>query len=169
MAQMGARMPSGRIHNIATICLTALSLSAGAISRQPAWFAISSGAFMGLFLSPDLDVDRGNISGKNIRTLTGRRSKARRFTGGLLAWSWHLIWKPYALIFRHRSFFSHFPVISTVIRLVYLAIWSFIPVLALAMYWPAAIEWLYGLVVLCGVYAFIGLCAADGLHWMMDR
>ena len=66
----------------------------------------------------------------------------------------------YGAVFRrlHRSFFTHFPFLSTGIRLVYLFWWLyfFIPVL-------------YDWQIVFGISVWIGLSAADTIHWFLDK
>ena len=65
---------------------------------------ITGGAFLigGLWLSPDLDT----------------RCRALRRWGPL-----QLLWWPYRRLLRHRSLFSHGPLIGTALRLSYLLAW----------------------------------------------
>jgi uncharacterized metal-binding protein len=53
-------------------------------------------------------------------------------------------------LFKHRSFWTHTPVIGTIIRLAYFG-------------W-----WLYFTVQTFPIEFVIGLIAADLLHWLMD-
>lgn len=58
--------------------------------------------FGGLMFGPDLDI----------------------YSRQYQRWGWlRWIWLPYRKMMRHRSFWSHGPVVGTVLRLLYLAIW----------------------------------------------
>ena len=75
-------------------------------------FAVASTAFLfgGLWLSPDLDVP----------------SRASRRWGPL-----KLVWWPYRRLLRHRSLFSHSPLLGSGLRLGWLFAWLFLLVRAL--------------------------------------
>ena len=67
----------------------------------------SVGCLIGLFVSPDLDVDGGHIGSYY----------ARKAGMGFL---FDVFWQPYRESLKHRSFWSHFPIVSTIIRLLYI-------------------------------------------------
>ncbi|HEY9810422.1 MAG TPA: metal-binding protein [Halomicronema sp.] len=107
-------MPSGRTHDRITLwilpLITALSF---AVTRNGTLTLFVAGGFLfsGLMFGPDLDLH------------------SRPFTRwGLFRW----IWIPYQQTLRHRSVFSHGPIIGTVIRIIYLAGW--LAVLALLVW-----------------------------------
>jgi uncharacterized metal-binding protein len=117
--------------------------------------ALAGGALAGIFLSPDLDVDGGSISFYHVRHVAGCLPG--------LVWSW--IWRPYARLIPHRSPLSHWPVISTLIRLGYLSgmVYSIFWVLLLAnlVSHPAIPAW--------GPLAIAGLVLSDTCHFVMDK
>jgi uncharacterized metal-binding protein len=95
-------MPSGRTHD--RITLYALPFVAGVTfwqTRSSNATLLVAGGFLfgGLMFGPDLD----------IYSLQYKR-------WGFLRW----IWLPYQKSLRHRSFFSHGPIIGTTLRVVYL-------------------------------------------------
>jgi uncharacterized metal-binding protein len=106
-------MPSGQVHGI-------ISLAAGAaaggimfsITRNMTIAAALGGACMaGTIISPDLDEVNPTHS----------HMEVRRGCGMVAALIWWLLWQPYVLLMtRHRSWLSHFPVISTAGRVGYL-------------------------------------------------
>ena len=135
-------MPSGKVHTASNIGL-ALSL----VTTQPwntykGWLVL--GVLLETFLSPDLDVDKGYIG---FRWL------------GPLGPAWRLFWLPYALIVKHRSPFSHWPVLGTAIRVAYLGI-------------PAVIvlRWLeFDLTIPQAIVPLLhGLLLGDLLHYLLD-
>ena len=65
---------------------------------------------IGIFVTPDHDVDSGNISFYYIR----------RYLGSAAEFIWYRAWMPYAVSYKHRSPLTHWPIISTALRMVYL-------------------------------------------------
>jgi uncharacterized metal-binding protein len=112
------------------------------------------GCLSGLVLNPDLDQ----------QTITKAESnwKLIPIIGPLLMGLWIAIWTPYAILFHHRSKASHLPVVSTIIRVLYLG--AFV---ALVM-WITAVridvrfisEWFW--------WWFLGLCVSDTAHFLAD-
>jgi uncharacterized metal-binding protein len=99
-------MASGKVHSAATTGAAigiGFSVVASSVIELDAW--LIGGVLLGSLVSPDQDVDDGNISYYFMRKVW-------------LEWWWSAIWRPYAVLFSHRGF-SHFPVISSVIRLTY--------------------------------------------------
>lgn len=71
----------------------------------------------------------------------------------------------YGAIFRkhHRSFFTHFPLVSTLIRLLFVFGWWLIP-----LYWYGVISYeTWHLKVF--IYGLWGLSQADFIHWLADK
>ncbi|MBW4551193.1 MAG: metal-binding protein [Aphanocapsa sp. GSE-SYN-MK-11-07L] len=98
-------MPTGRTHD--RITLTSLPVVGGSTlwvshSTRLTLIVCASFLFSGLMFGPDLDI---------------YSCQFRRW--GWLRW----LWLPYQKLLRHRSLFSHGPVIGTLFRLLYLAIW----------------------------------------------
>jgi uncharacterized metal-binding protein len=143
-------MPNGRTHNAVSLLaaghLTAVSaylITAGATT--PWVFCTVGGALTGLLLSPDLDVDNGNISDAIIR----------RRLGCVIESLWHFYWSPYAKIIPHRGWLSHTPVVGTTIRVVYAFWWIFLlapQIVVSEGFW----------------YWFAGLALVDAYHWFLD-
>lgn len=96
-------MPSGRTHDRITLwSLPVVAVGAAIATRQGDLALWTAGGFLagGLMLGPDLDI------------------YSRQFK----RWGWlRWIWIPYQKSLRHRSLWSHGPVVGTVIRLGYLA------------------------------------------------
>lgn len=153
-------MPNGKCHSAATIATTSAFLSyfaagvvvtAVSISEYNEWaFWAALGSFSGLVVEPDLDQD---YQAAPLGTM--------RETGGdLLAKLWQLYWTPYARAIPHRSLLSHFPVIGTVGRLIYLA-----PLYAL----PVAVWTYFFGFPTAQIFAYtVGLCWCDTMHYIMD-
>lgn len=115
------------------------AVSGAASGDWPFAFWSAAGAFAGILITPDLDHDDGSISQHFVRGVSGAAEKV-----------WWLYWYPYRRALAHRSFFSHAPVIGTVIRVFYLFWWLYLAGYGLP---PAFV---------------IGLAAADIAHWLMD-
>lgn len=132
------------------------------------------GAICGLLLIPDHDVDNGNITYLMMRKMLRTD------------WPWRVFWRPYAVAFKHRSPWSHWPVLSTILRWVYLLL----PVITLLLHDDrrpkllteilpaqllALISWCviitiiiaYGWVSL--FYLILGNMLPDTLHFLQDK
>jgi uncharacterized metal-binding protein len=99
-------MPSGATHDRITLtCLPVVGGIALLASRSASITLSLTGSFLfsGLMFGPDLDIYSVQF---------------KRW--GLLRW----IWRPYQKGFQHRSWLSHGPIIGTLIRLLYLSLWT---------------------------------------------
>lgn len=145
-------MASGRTHNFVNLLLAAGSYAGAKYYGLPdelAW-SIAGGVALGFVLNGDLDVDGGSIAFHNVRRLP--------LVGKLLAFTWRVLWWPYAKIVPHRSPLSHLPILGTLIRVSYLGlliwpVWPFIP-------WAALLPWL--------APVLLGLALSDLVHWILD-
>jgi uncharacterized metal-binding protein len=146
-------MASGRAHHGLTI-LIALGSSGGmylAGAPKDQIIALTAGVLAGALITPDLDVQGP----------TRAHTIARRSGGCLFGWLWRLLWMPYSYIIpRHRHPLSHWPVIGTLTRLLYLGLlaWAVLSVAGLPL---PLIWWL--------PWAAGGLILADIGHWFLDR
>jgi uncharacterized metal-binding protein len=106
-------MSSGCVHGVVSV---AAGIAAGsamfyATGNASCAVAVCAGCLAGVIISPDLD--EGNP--------TTSHYQVRRGLGIFFAAIWWLLWQPYVLLMnRHRSFLSHFPIISTAGRVGYL-------------------------------------------------
>ena len=156
-------MSSGNVHRKASLLL-ASGFSVGAlISQNPDMLLCTVGAITGIIISPDLDVDAGNISNKIIRNKIGWFAER----------IWSVFWSGYGKSFKHGRFASHFPVFSTTVRVLYayfwlifiphFLIWLLIPVsweLMFVLSWYAKIFWNF--------WFFYGLASSDLIHQALD-
>lgn len=125
-------MASGKAHTKATIILSILTTP-----LIYYYLLIPIGVILGLWFSPDLDT----------------RSDPYNRWGPL-----KIIWWPYQAIFNHRSPWTHLPIISTIIRIIYVS-----PIyLTLTLTSNITIQPYY----LIGIV--IGLMLSDTLHAIMD-
>lgn len=150
-------MPSGSVHTANSLSIAAL-LSGAAYFYDPVMLtnsdsvALVVGSLSGIFLTPDLDVDSGYIGLRFLRSIP--------IVGRFVAWMWRLMWLPYAILVPHRSWISHFPVISTIIRVVILFV--FFGFIAF-MYKEAFIQ-----NIRLFFMWFVGLCISDCFHFWAD-
>ncbi len=123
--------------------------------------AFSMGAILGILLTPDLDLVGGSISQRQVR----------RGAGSIIGLLWSMLWYPYAKLLGHRSFWSHTPIIGTIIRVLY----AFgIPLLIWSMLWQAGHVTVPPPVPMLGqldpllFWVLAGLAFSDVFHWIMD-
>lgn len=166
-------MSTGKTHSgISTGTALGVLIGAGAASSMglEATVLAASGALLGVVLTPDLDVDERCISHYYIRKFFGRIAEM---------W-WYWLWHPYSLAMSHRGFWSHFPVISTLLRLTYMLFPVIIipfngrilptiqsQIAAIPLWALAAI-----LVYILGVdviFLVLGLILSDVLHFIADH
>lgn len=143
-----------------------------AIKTEPIGFLLAAiGCLVGVFFTPDHDVDSGNYTNLIFRSVK-------------LDWIWKPFWTPYRKAFRHRSVWSHGPVLSTIIRVIYLCLPAIVlllhedrmpNVLSVILAQIIAVGWwvvIGGLIYLLGVNAIwlaVGMMYSDLLHWLGDR
>ena len=160
-------MPDGYTHGRISVSLAAGTLASGIVAavfgKNLAFLrdgvVIAGGMLLGIILTPDLDLAENFWNSFRFSDLW------RKFP----RWLWFAFWYPYARLMAHRSTLSHFPVISTLIRIGYMLapilftacslqvtpeiVWNSIPWLDIAR--------LSGLV-------FIGLILSDLFHYLAD-
>lgn len=182
-------MSSGQHHAGMTKGLAA-GLGIGAVSSlflHPVEILfMTAGCLLGIVLNPDNDSDGGNIGYSYIESIFGRYGLA----------IWKLLWTPYRIGIKHRSFWSHTPIIGTTVRLIYCVlpiilillkdqestpIYEIIPKALLAQTVAIPFIALIGAVlyylwlyfpdidwIMLGLSLFTGLCIADFGHWVLD-
>ena len=155
-------MSTGRTHRKASLIL-ASAFSVGAIvTLKPELIQCAMGSLVGMVVSPDQDVDAGNISNKIVK----------RNLGSFAEKIWRLFWSGYSKSFKNGSFGSHFPVYGTFVRIAYIYFWCiFLP--HLAIYLTGITNW--NLIYVLEWYArifigwhFIGLASSDLIHYFLD-
>jgi uncharacterized metal-binding protein len=154
-------MPNGRVHSAATVILATVEFAAILAAFDPdpnQLWAIPAGCMAGILLSPDLDVDGGNISVSHVRGL-----------GKIPAFLWRVFWFPYALAIPHRSILSHGFIIGTALRLLYL---SFFLTTTLLLLKQAGLDFTGWALDVVGSpwfwHGVLGLATSDVLHTIMD-
>lgn len=131
-------MPDGRRHTIANATIATVAFGSLFVYSPHAAFWCATGALSSIMLTPDQDLP-GNITYYYMR----------KYCGVPAEFVWKCIWLVYSHAFKHRSFWSHFPIVSTAIRLLYLSafvlpVWLYLqlplPHFSVALGW-----WLIGL------------------------
>jgi uncharacterized metal-binding protein len=123
------------------------------------------GSLIGVWITPDLDVDRGYW-------LDGW---VRKNLGGIAAWIWEMFWYPYRRSLKHGSPLSHAPVVSTYGRIEYVyIILIVIPHLSyyflLSPGWDLQyVLWWYWDMIWDQREIIWGLVASDIIHWALDK
>jgi len=156
-------MPSGIIHAaITTVAAGGLywGLSQAGYPDHTT-MAAAAGCMAGILLTPDLDVDNPTRS----HYVVYRKFGAAPFL------VWLAIWYPYGKAIGHRSWLSHGPIISTIIRLLYLSIFVLLlaqipPLVGYKMPWD---QWLTYQTKTLAMVAILGLMVSDTLHWAADN
>ena len=130
-------MPSGKTHTMATATIVLAEIIVSKWFPVPETLFVVAGSLSTLIMNPDLDL--------NYRIQWHKLHKAL----------WQLFWYPYSRLFAHRGL-SHFPVIGTLTRVVYIGI---IPYLVMRTpHIPRELYFIIG-----------GMCISDVLHWAMDK
>ena len=166
-------MADGKTHASATQILAVLLFASEATNgKLNGYFlgptliysaVLAGGAMLGLILTPDLDANAGSISEAELRAISS-------FGENL----WWMYWFPYRRILPHRSPFSHWPIIGTIGRLLYISLPYWIAFAITYFFYPSWSDWLAqnGLWLITLPYfrvAVLGLAGADTLHFFMDR
>jgi uncharacterized metal-binding protein len=171
------------VHQKASIALAA-GFALGQFAFQTPGIEYAIGALVGIMLTPDLDVDAGNIANQIIREKIGGKPSARqkdkpwfivrRGVAWIVGKAWDGLWHFYRKSVKHGSPLSHFPVISTLFRLAYLFLLLIVlPYFALAVFVPGAwdigveIRWWIDLAVRHH-QVILGLIGSDVIHWGLD-
>jgi len=136
-------MASGRSHSVASLAAATCFVVEAVTQGSPALFWTAAGALAGTVLNPDLDSDGATIADFFIYSIPR--------VGIILGKVWSAYSWLYGWLFAHRSFWSHFPIISTMIRVAYF-LW---PLYYFGFYPPPAF--------------LNGLVAADLIHFCMDQ
>src|SRR5512138_3620962 len=109
-------MPIGKIHAISTAFAGGVAAPVlYTLGHVPAGetLAFALGCLAGLIVTPDLDIRRITYAERLVRRSGGR-------LGRFLAELWYALWWPYAhLVPYHRHPLSHFPLVGTLLRVLY--------------------------------------------------
>lgn len=123
--------------------------------------ACGAGCLAGVFLSPDLDIS----------SRTHSEYLVYRYLGRFLGVVWFAFWWLYARLTPHRSPLSHWPILGTIGRFLYVYIFGGLLWYGAAWLvtgsaaWIPLFQWLQAPLF---AWALIGLVLADTLHYLMD-
>lgn len=146
-------MPSGRTHLGFTAGLILVETGLFLSTHHPDLIPLIAGTSVGLIVTPDLDLaENGMIS----------HGMIRKYGGAILEGLWYGVWYPYGKLISHRSWVSHAPIISTVIRVLYLLL-----ILSPVIYYYR--DLLYLVPPREAFTMFMGLAIADLLHITLDH
>lgn len=157
-----SHMASGRTHGTVTLALTIpTGFAIYSIGGAEAGLAAATGCLVGLFIDPDLDIS--NRTRSEARVL-------RMFPA--LGWLWMVLWWPYAKAIPHRHPLSHWPIIGTAGRLLYLSVILFLALMGLEVAFGIGAQILEALLTvpyeIWASFAF-GLAVSDVGHWLFDQ
>ena len=164
-------MANGTTHGRITLVLAPLTaVSTLLVTQSITLAAIATvGVLAGLIIEPDLDIDQITMSERRVYNLWSP-----------LGTLWRLVWLPYAAIIPHRSPLSHWPIVGTGGRLLYL--WMAVTAVIVSFSIPALLflgrpdlafvaEWFDFWKTVPGEYIgcfFVGLVVSDTGHWIAD-
>lgn len=157
-------MSTGRIHLQSSLILAASFSGAALVLGDARLLECAGGALVGIFITPDLDLNNeGIVQGKFIKKKLGQSF--------LRAWKY--FWKGYSSSAKHGSWLSHSPIFSTFIRLSYAYYWViFIPhVVFYALFFPNwslpyVLSW-YAMYLFAPFFIY-GLVSSDVIHFFLD-
>lgn len=163
-------MSSGYVHNTVSIAAAGAGFVAMLHYGQPVEAAMlfSAGCLAGIVLTPDLDQQTYN-------RIENKWRKSKNPLVAMMGLLYIMFWMPYALAIPHRSWLSHAPIIGTVLRILYILLFSSIilAVLGVAVaglqdYIPLLWMWIPNNFIWFAPFLY-GLATSDGLHWLLDR
>lgn len=147
-------MADGKTHRKVTIATIPLIAGGALFSTGSLETAVlcASGGVLGIFVEPDLDVDHKTVSESTLMRILP------------LGWVWYIYWKPYALLMPHRIMFSHWPILSTLIRWIYL--FGPTALILFLLGYPVGVWFQLYLNYLVAV--FVGNAITDYMHFGID-
>lgn len=153
-------MASGAKHRTASIAASVpIAIYVAHRTDNPGLAILAGvGCLCGILFSPDLDIDSQTDSESVVW-------EANTVAGYL----YQVAWYPYALALPHRSPLSHFPIIGTLGRLVYLQLMLFHARIHLRGWLGIEFDSLFWMQYPAATMAWAGgLAVSDALHWVMD-
>lgn len=155
-------MSSGLWHNRATITATTICTLLALPYEPTIALCVAIGGLSGILLTPDLDQP-------TLNRVENQLIKNKSLLLRLVGYVYVTFFSAYAYMFGHRSFWTHWPIVGTVGRLLYIAIvFGIIRLLAtpidyaIILWQSGMINWQYI------IYGFIMLTIVDTIHWVMD-
>lgn len=171
---LSSQSSDGVWHSFYTLCIAAALLLVPLFSGNVLDFSYTLGALVGLVINPDLDQDGLTIAetiftkiptpavrGKGVvRAVRWLVRVAIKGVGTTLTGIWMSVWGIYAVIMPHRHFLSHFPIVGTVGRIIYL--------IAVLIVFRDVTGADYTISTQVFYRACVGLACADAGHWLRD-
>lgn len=143
-------MSAGNVHVKASLILASAFIAGAIVSLHPEMMLCTVGA---------LNVDKAFIGDKIVK------EKGGQITG----WLWLVLWKPYKTSMKHGRFASHFPIFSTLVRLLYIYFWLvLLPGSLYALAVPSFNLANFATRVLPPPLLVYGLVASDTIHFFLD-
>jgi uncharacterized metal-binding protein len=145
---------SGVVHAKVATMVWIVCLS-GAVYAVLYWqtqvaIGLALGGLGGLLITPDIDHFKR----------THEEYRIYWHLGPLAGKLWQAYWSPYSIFIPHRHWLSHFPVVGTALRILYLGIPLWIAVYVLDVSIP---DWRQAY-----VSAFVAWAVQDFFHWVFD-
>lgn len=155
-------MSSGLWHNRATITSTVLASGVTAMYEPTIAICLLFGGMLGILLTPDLDQPTLNrIENQLVKNYNPLVKIFGLLYIGFFA--------PYSRLFPHRSFWTHFPLIGTIGRVIYMCV--MLGTIRLCAYLIDYAILYFDQIVVYKQYALYGLimlCTVDFIHYIMD-
>lgn len=151
-------MSSGKVHkkfnNIFTAAATGGALVFGGFDAALPVFV---GCVAGTVMTPDMDLN-ANLPRSFLTNIP------------IIGRLWKGIWRPYQELLGHRSFFSHFPIVGSSLRVLYIAgwLWFFLWLASSLFGTITPVDFFESLDKSFWLIAFMFLCAQDFIHWLLD-
>lgn len=157
-------MSDGRTHGLVTgvLSLPCGVLATAATGSLLCGAAGTAGCLFGLICDPDLDQP-------GITRAEGRILSSPLWMLGV---AWFVIWYPYGRLIPHRHMISHWPIVGTGGRILYLGVVGLLVYWLILSAWPIAGDWLAaqsGRIPSSFISWFVfSLAVSDTAHWLFD-
>lgn len=153
-------MATGEVHAQVSLAAAAVLIPVTLVLTWDSYAVVSiaAGCLYGIIVSPDADVIGVTIGEKLML----------KYTLGI-GYVWLAIWSPYAkLCPKHRHVISHIPIISTLLRFLYL--WGVFALITPALN-QELVAWMYSWLFVAPemlIFFVVGTTVSDTLHWFWD-
>lgn len=154
-------MSSGKVHKRANIITGACVVGGSILFGMPSVVIAGTitGSLAGTVVTPDYDLNAA-LPASFMTKIPGVRVV------------WGTFWRPYQLLFKHRSFWSHTPFVGTTGRILYIAFWIwFWSWILWQLGFDTSPEKVYDWFVQNGdfwIVTYFVLCLQDTVHWILD-
>ena len=154
-------MSSGKVHKRANIITGACVVGGSILFGIPSVVVAGAlaGSVIGTIVTPDYDVN-GSLPASFLTKTP------------VIKLFWNTFWRPYQLMFKHRSFWSHFPFVGTTGRILYIAFWIwFWSWILWQLGFDISPEGVYNWFVMNAdfwIITFLVWCGQDIVHWVLD-